>query len=91
MALAGAVPLTGGFDVIPALAVEKPRAAAVATADPVTFQAASRMGVYPRSLQGFQVISPAALEEIVVETGENPPSRSTRPTRSSGPTASWST
>jgi hypothetical protein len=72
MALAGAVLPTGGFGVIPTLAAEKPRATAVAAADPVTFQPTSRMGAYPRSLMGFQVISSAGLEDVVVETGKNP-------------------
>ncbi|MBO9709539.1 MAG: DUF2092 domain-containing protein [Caulobacter sp.] len=43
-----------------------PKAQAI---DPVAFQAASRMGAYLRSLQAFQVVSTASLEEIVDAQG----------------------
>jgi hypothetical protein len=61
--------LTTASAVIPAVASEKAKPAATPAVDPVALQAASRMGAYLRSLQGFEVTSSASLEEVTDEKG----------------------
>jgi hypothetical protein len=75
VALAGAALLGATGVSLPVHAAEKAATARKAAApqgqaiDPVAFQAASRMGAYLRSLQSFQVVSSASLEEIVDTQG----------------------
>ncbi len=76
MAFAGAMLLTCCAGTTPTLAIEKLKTVAVSATDPVTLRAASRTAAYLRSLQGFQVISSASLEEVVDEIGEKVTTRS---------------
>ena len=69
VALASAVLLAGGIAVMPTFAAEKPKSTAAPAIDPAALQAASRMGAYLRSLQSFEVISSASLEEVIDEKG----------------------
>ncbi len=76
MAFADGLLLTGGAGVAPALSAEKLKAATVPAVDPALLHARDRLSAYLRSLQGFQVISSACLEEVIDETGKTPPTRS---------------
>jgi hypothetical protein len=68
-ALAGAVFLAGGIAATPTFSAEKPKPTAAPAIDPAALQAAGRMGAYLRSLQSFEVISSANLEEVIDAKG----------------------
>ena len=69
VALASAVLLAGGIAATPTLAAETSKPAATPAIDPAALQAANRMGAYLRSLQSFEVISSASLEEVTDAKG----------------------
>jgi hypothetical protein len=61
--------LVGGMAATPIFAAEASKSTTAPPIDPVAFQAAKRMGAYLRSLQSFEVVSSASLEEVIDEKG----------------------
>ena len=69
LALIGSALAVGSMTATPGLTAEKAKAAAPAV-DPVALQAASRMGAYLRTLQSFEVVSSASMEEVIDAAGK---------------------
>lgn len=69
VALISALLLASGNATTTALAAEKLKPVAAPAIDPGALQAASRMGAYLRSLQSFEVMSSASLEEVIDAKG----------------------
>ena len=67
--LASALLFAGNMAVLPGLAADQAMAATPGI-DPAALQAGNRMGAYLRSLQSFEVVSSASLEEVIDENGK---------------------
>ncbi len=68
LALVSSALVAGGMAAAPSQAAEKAKPTSTAV-DPVALQAASRMGAYLRTLQSFEVVSSASLQEVVDAAG----------------------